>query len=64
MFIRRKEDEERLKQIAHQTVEKYRNADSVDYEEQPIPHLDPCQTNEDSFPGTYYYSIGFHHTNR
>ena len=33
MFIRRKEDEERLKQIAHQTVEKYRNADSVDYEE-------------------------------
>ena len=33
MFITRKEDEERLKPIEHQTVEKYRNSDSVDYEE-------------------------------
>ena len=39
MFIRRKEDEERLKQIAHQTVEKYRNADSVDYEEYCITQI-------------------------
>ena len=30
MFIRRKEEEERLKQIEHRTIEEYRNADSVD----------------------------------
>ena len=33
MFIRRKEEEERLKQIEHRTIEEYRNADSLDYEE-------------------------------
>ena len=33
MFIRRKDEEERLKHIEHRNIEEYRNADSVGYEE-------------------------------
>ena len=46
MFTRIKKDEERLKHIKHWTIQEHRNADSVDCEVMPIPHLNPFQTNE------------------